>query len=168
LKDIEAYEDTNQKKNLLATFTKLSDPQIQQLKKKLLNAKYMDFEIDFPKGKREKYFYETEIQCALRELMEETGICGMELIKKKTMRIIDTVKFQTKDYDQIRNIFFQSTIFLALISNEEDISSFQNYDTSETHGIVHMELPRVLTQSDTFIITDYFKSLVNIIVSEFQ
>ncbi len=75
-------------------------------------------EWEFPKGRKE--FNETEIECALREFEEETGI------PKQSVQLIDNVSGFDENYVGTNYVAYKHRYFLAQINYELNVESGNN------------------------------------------
>ena len=107
------------------------------LKAALQSFDAADYELDFPKG-RKQYKGEPEIDCAMREFQEETGIDAWKLVNEKKMFLFQDKSFKIKDHDKDINLTYLLKLFLAVIDSSQlpMLQDHVNFDTKETEGII--------------------------------
>jgi len=148
------YEESKKKFNYLKKNKLLED-----LFK--INNNWKETEWGIPKGRRNNY--ENNIECAIREFVEETGI------KKKDLIIYKNVIPLEEIYTGINNMKYKHVYYLATIKNEEkymdnlqiDVTNYEQY--SEIKKINWFNLKNSID-----IIRPYYYSKINTIKKAFQ
>jgi len=151
---INEYEESKKKFNYLKKNKLLED-----LFK--VNNNWTETEWGIPKGRRNNY--ENNIECAIREFLEETGIKRNDLIVYKNVIPLEEI------YTGINNMKYKHVYYLATIKNEEkymdnlqvDITNYEQF--SEIRKINWFNL-----KNSTEVIRPYYYSKINTIKKAFQ
>jgi len=95
------------------------------LKSMISQSKHGDQIWDFPKGKKEKH--ESDIECAVREFIEETGI------KRGDIKVIPEIVFNTRFIDS--GVIYHYKLYLAFASDSARFMlNTRNYDQIDEIG----------------------------------
>ena len=170
-KDFDVLRDElgmNKKNKLYVNEYEESKKKFNYLKKKNLLDKlfkvddnWTETEWGIPKGRRNNY--ENNLECAIREFLEETGIKRNDLIIYKNVIPLEEI------YTGINNMKYKHVYYLATIKNEEnymdnlqvDITNYEQF--SEIRKIEWFNL-----QNSIDVIRPYYYSKINTIKKAFQ
>jgi 8-oxo-dGTP pyrophosphatase MutT (NUDIX family) len=145
-------------------FTTLQNHKDGNMIHKLLDKSYTRWttpEWGLPKGRKSKK--EFEIECAVREFSEETGI------KYKNICVYRNVKPLEEIYKGINGVIYKHVYYLASIKETED--AIKNMDIVEQGGLINFEVSNVKLFSLNEchkIIRPYYISKLNAIKKGFQ
>ena len=152
------YADAKSKFNTLR-----DDPRGNQIHA-LLDKSYTKWsspEWGLPKGRRSNKEY--DIECAIREFVEETGV------KYKNINVYRNIKPLEEIYKGINGVIYKHTYFIADI--KDTIESHENITYIEKGGYLNSEVSNVkcftLTECQK-IIRPYYLSKLNVIKKGFQ
>jgi hypothetical protein len=152
------YSDAKTKFNTLR-----DDPRGNQIHA-LLDKSYTKWsspEWGLPKGRRSNKEY--DIECAIREFVEETGV------KYKNINVYRNIKPLEEIYKGINGVIYKHTYFIADI--KDTIESHENITYIEKGGYLNSEVSNVkcftLTECQK-IIRPYYLSKLNVIKKGFQ
>jgi hypothetical protein len=152
------YGDAKNKFNTLR-----DDPRGNQIHA-LLDKSYTKWsspEWGLPKGRRSNKEY--DIECAIREFVEETGV------KYKNINVYRNIKPLEEIYKGVNGVIYKHTYFIADI--KDTIESKENITYIEKGGFLNSEVSNVkcftLTECQK-IIRPYYLSKLNVIKKGFQ
>jgi hypothetical protein len=152
------YSDAKNKFNTLR-----DDPRGNQIHA-LLDKSYTKWsspEWGLPKGRRSNKEY--DIECAIREFVEETGV------KYKNINVYRNIKPLEEIYKGVNGVIYKHTYFIADI--KDTIESKENITYIEKGGFLNSEVSNVkcftLTECQK-IIRPYYLSKLNVIKKGFQ
>jgi ADP-ribose pyrophosphatase YjhB (NUDIX family) len=124
-------------------------------------TKWTTPEWGIPKGRRNNW--ETDIECAIREFVEETGI------KYKNINVYRNIKPVEELYTGINGVIYKHIYFIADIKDTPD--SHENINRVEKGGFINYEISNIklfsLTESHK-LIRPYYVSKLNAIKKGFQ
>jgi 8-oxo-dGTP pyrophosphatase MutT (NUDIX family) len=124
-------------------------------------TKWNSPEWGLPKGRRGSK--EFDIECAIREFVEETGI------KSRNLIVYRNVKPLEEEYTGINGVVYKHIYYLAVLKDTEDARL--NIDVVERGGQVNFEVSNVKTfglSECHRIIRPYYVSKLNVIKKGFQ
>lgn len=99
----------------------------------LSNTKWVDTEWEFPKGR--KNINETDIECAFREFVEETGLTFNDLILIRNLAPYEEI-FIGSNYESYKNKYFVSS-FCG--KEEQDQLKYDKYEISDVQWFTFSE-----------------------------
>ena len=148
------YEDSKRKFNYLKN---------KNLLQKLFddNSEWTETEWGIPKGRRNDK--ETNIECAIREFLEETGLKEKDLIIYKNVIPLEEI------YTGINNLKYKHVYYLATIRNDEYY--MDNLEIDSTNYEQYTEISSIdwFNMKDSISrIRPYYYSKINIIKKAFQ
>ena len=124
-------------------------------------TKWSSPEWGLPKGRRSNKEY--DIECAIREFVEETGI------KYRNINVYRNIKPLEEIYKGVNGVVYKHTYFIADI--KDTIESHENITYIEQGGYLNSEISNVkffnLTECQK-IIRPYYLSKLNVIKKGFQ
>jgi 8-oxo-dGTP pyrophosphatase MutT (NUDIX family) len=148
------YDDSKKKFNYLKNknlFQKLFDD----------NSEWSETEWGLPKGRRNDK--ETNIECAIREFLEETGLKEKDLIIYKNVIPLEEV------YTGINNLKYKHVYYLATIKNDEYYMDNLEIDSTNYEQYTEISSINWFNMKDSICrIRPYYYSKINIIKKAFQ
>ena len=126
-------------------------------------TKWTEPEWGIPKGR--KHSKETELNCAIREFVEETGI------QNKNLNIFRNVKPLEEIYRGINGIIYKHIYYLATIKDTEDAIKYIEHIETQTQTQLNYEISNVKlfnVSECNKTIRPYYVSKLNVIHKGFQ